>query len=115
VVPPTGCVIIMGAGIGGLSAAHELRRRGYIGRIIMFESLGAIGGVARSSSVPDSAGHGTRSGLPTEYSWRGLGSVYVTMHAVLSEIPLWRVPATAAPSDDSGRARRTVSHRAHGQ
>jgi hypothetical protein len=97
-----GQVIIMGGGVAGLSAAHELRRRGYTGKILLFESLGAIGGVARSSSVPGTGTSRTEA-LPTEYSWRGLGSQYTTMHTLLREIPLWRIPTEAAPSDDSGR------------
>lgn len=80
-------VLIMGGGIGGLAAAHELRRRGFVGRIVILEAAEAVGGVARSSHIKNTASEG-RKPLPTEYSWRALGYDYRTMHAMLREIPI---------------------------
>ena len=82
-----GRVVVLGGGIAGLTTAHELRRRGYRGEVVLFEALDAVGGVARSGVVPGSATPG-RGGLPTEYSWRGFGFDYRTLHEILREIPL---------------------------
>jgi len=77
-------VAIFGAGIAGLSAAHELVRRGY--RVSVYESEAEAGGFFRSARNPQSGN------LPTEYSWHGMGPWYHNLFAVLRQIPF----------DDSG-------------
>ena len=77
-------VAIFGAGIAGLSAAHELVRRGY--RVSVYESEAEAGGFFRSARNLQSGN------LPTEYSWHGMGPWYHNLFAVLRQIPF----------DDSG-------------
>ena len=72
-------VAIFGAGIAGLSAAHELVRRGY--RVSVYESAAEAGGFFRSSRSPQ-AGN-----LPTEYSWHGMGPWYHNLFDLLKQIP----------------------------
>ena len=55
-------VAVFGAGISGLSAAHELVQKGY--KVSVYEKFLEAGGVARSYRE-------TPSSVPSEYSWRG--------------------------------------------
>jgi len=71
-------VLILGGGIGGLSAAHELRQRNYNGSILLLERNPIIGGVARSSY---------HNKWPTEYSWRIYGADYKSVLKIMKEIP----------------------------
>lgn len=90
-------VVILGAGIGGLSAAHQLRKRGFKGQITILEAADIIGGQARSSYV-----HGSQSGgggVPklkndpdTQYCWRIYGPSYKVLRALFKEIPLMDDP-----------------------
>src|SRR5262245_49852625 len=59
--------IVIGGGVGGLTAAHELIDRGYA--VTLYESRPTIGGKARSQPV---AGTGTdgRQDLPGEHGFR---------------------------------------------
>ncbi len=77
-------VAIFGAGIAGLSAAHELVRRGF--RVSVYESEAEAGGFFRS------ARHSHYGNMPTEYSWHGMGPWYHNLFAVMRQIPF----------DDSG-------------
>ncbi len=71
-------VAVFGAGISGLSAAHELSERGY--DVSVYEKLLEPGGVARSyRATPESA--------PSEYSWRGYGPWYHNIFDIMSKIP----------------------------
>lgn len=72
-------VAVFGAGIAGLSVAHELVRRGF--RVSVYESAAEAGGFFRSARRPDSGN------LPTEYSWHGMGPWYHNLFAVLRQIP----------------------------
>ncbi len=68
---------IFGAGIAGLSAAHELCLAGY--SVHIFESSDSIGGMAKSYRYPD--------GLPSEYSWRGYGQFYKNVFDIMKKVP----------------------------
>lgn len=73
----TKTVAIYGAGIAGLTVAHELIKLGY--KVDVYESLGAVGGFARSER--------TRTHMPTEHSWRGYAPFYANFFNLVREIP----------------------------
>ena len=71
-------IIIVGAGISGLTVAHYLIKKGY--NVHIYEKSNVVGGMARS--VRD------KSNVPTEHSWRGYGPFYYNLFNLLKEIPL---------------------------
>jgi cytochrome b involved in lipid metabolism len=109
-------IVIIGAGISGLTVAHELAERGH--EIHIYEKGNTIGGMARSvrinneknaksisniptehlpSNVKVGSGVPTEhlpsnvkvgSGVPTEHSWRGYGPFYYNCYDILNRIPL---------------------------
>ncbi|MFN8610819.1 MAG: FAD-dependent oxidoreductase [Vulcanimicrobiota bacterium] len=72
-------ILVFGAGIAGLSAAHELARRGH--DVEVFEALNEPGGFFRSARL---ARH---QQMPSEYSWHGLGPWYHNTFDIMREIP----------------------------
>lgn len=76
---PRPTVAVFGAGIAGLTAAHELVRRGH--RVSVFESSPEAGGFYRSARRP---GDGN---TPSEYSWHGIGPWYHNLFDLLKQIP----------------------------
>lgn len=76
-------VVIAGAGIGGLTTAHELVKRGF--EVDIYERNPIVGGLARSRYQKN-----TKNGkvYPTEYSWRIYGTNYRNLLRILKEIPL---------------------------
>ena len=78
-------VAILGGGISGMSAAHELIRRGF--QVEVFESLSIPGGKARSVPVPDSGTDGRRP-LPGEHGFRFFPAFYRHITATMKEIPV---------------------------
>ena len=78
-------VIVIGGGIAGMSAAHELVERGYTVRV--FERQELPGGKARSVSV---AGTGTdgRKDLPGEHGFRFFPRFYRHIIDTMDRIPL---------------------------
>ena len=70
-------VAVFGAGIAGLSAAHELAEQGF--SVTVYEQLMEPGGVARSSL--------SDTGIPSEYSWRGYGPWYHNVFNLMRRIP----------------------------
>ena len=60
-------VIVIGGGVGGLTAAHELVERGFT--VDVYEARPAWGGKARSQPVPGT-GTGGRKDLPGEHGFR---------------------------------------------
>jgi hypothetical protein len=71
-------VIVIGAGIAGLSTAHYLQKYGY--QVTVIETLNVPGGMARSER--NQADFNT----PSEYSWRGFGPWYHNAFSVMKEI-----------------------------
>lgn len=72
----TKSVVVFGAGVSGLTAAHYLSRRGYT--VTVVESLDTPGGLAKSQRVGEN--------IPTEYSWRGFGPWYHNVFDVMKTI-----------------------------
>lgn len=70
-------VAIFGAGVAGLSAAHEFVRLGY--KVMVYEANAEAGGFFRSARTP--------TGMPTEYSWHGMGPWYDNVFDVMQQIP----------------------------
>ncbi len=65
-------VAVLGGGMAGLAAAHELAERGF--RVTVYEPV-ALGGKARSIGVPGSARDG-RKALPGEHGFRFFPGFY---------------------------------------
>src|SRR5207253_10246623 len=66
-------VAILGGGIAGLSAAHELAERGF--QVCVYERKPVLGGKARSIPVPNTGGSG-RLPLPGEHGFRFFPGFY---------------------------------------
>jgi cytochrome b involved in lipid metabolism len=73
-------VIIIGAGISGLTAAHELVEKGF--EVEVYEKGTVAGGMARSTR--------TAKDIPSEHSWRGYGPFYYNTFEIMSRIPIDR-------------------------
>ena len=77
-------VAILGGGVGGLSAAHELIERGFA--VSVFERNGVFGGKAQKRYVPNS-GTGGRTDLPGEHGFRFFPAFYKHLPDTLMRIP----------------------------
>jgi 15-cis-phytoene desaturase len=66
-------VAVLGGGVAGLSAAHELAERGF--QVHVYERKPVLGGKARSIPVPNSGGNG-RLPLPGEHGFRFFPGFY---------------------------------------
>ena len=77
-------VIILGGGIAGLSAAHELIERNF--DVEIYELLPIPGGKARSFPVPGSGTNG-RKDLPGEHGFRFFPRFYRHIIETMSRIP----------------------------
>jgi uncharacterized protein with NAD-binding domain and iron-sulfur cluster len=66
-------VAVLGGGVAGLSAAHELAERGF--QVRVYERKPVFGGKARSIAVPNSGGDG-RKPLPGEHGFRFFPGFY---------------------------------------
>ena len=71
-------IVIFGAGIAGLSAAHELIQLGYT--VSAYEALDQPGGFFRSSRL-------SKDNMPSEYSWHGMGPWYHNAFDLMKKIP----------------------------
>ncbi|MEU1826956.1 FAD-dependent oxidoreductase [Streptomyces abikoensis] len=78
-------VAVLGAGVGGLTVAHELAERGF--EVTVVERRAVAGGKARSLYVPHS-GTGGRRDLPGEHGHRGVFGFYHNLPDTLRRIPL---------------------------
>ncbi|MGI9073152.1 MAG: hydroxysqualene dehydroxylase [Bryobacteraceae bacterium] len=77
-------VAILGGGVGGLSAAHELIERGF--EVSVYEAKRQLGGKARSLSVPNT-GTGGRKDLPGEHGFRFFPAFYRHLPDTMMRIP----------------------------
>ncbi len=79
-----GTVIVIGGGIGGLTAAHELVERGFT--VDVYETRASWGGKARSQPVPGT-GTGGRMDLPGEHGFRFYPRFYTHVIDTMKRIP----------------------------
>ncbi len=77
-------VAVLGGGVGGLSAAHELAERGF--EVTVYEAREAFGGKARSMPVPESGTDG-RADLPAEHGFRFFPGFYRHLPDTMARIP----------------------------
>ncbi|MDA0163565.1 FAD-dependent oxidoreductase [Solirubrobacter ginsenosidimutans] len=70
-------VAVLGGGVGGLSAAHELAERGF--SVTVYEKRALPGGKARSYPTPD--------GLPAEHGFRFFPAFYRHLPDTMARIP----------------------------
>src|SRR5688572_12949021 len=80
-------VAILGGGIGGMSAAHELAQRGF--EVTVFEAGSVPGGKARSIFIPGTGTEGRRD-LPGEHGFRFFPSFYKHLPDTMKRIPYGR-------------------------
>jgi uncharacterized protein with NAD-binding domain and iron-sulfur cluster len=78
-------VIILGGGVAGMSAAHELAERGFEVHVYEREPR-YVGGKARSVDVPES-GTETRNDLPGEHGFRFFPGFYRHVTDTMKRIP----------------------------
>jgi uncharacterized protein with NAD-binding domain and iron-sulfur cluster len=77
-------VAILGGGVAGLTAAHELAERGF--EVVVLEARDLPGGKARSLPVPGS-GTGGRADLPAEHGFRFFPGFYQHLPDTMRRIP----------------------------
>jgi len=77
-------IAILGGGVGGLSAAHELVERGF--SVAVYEAKNIWGGKARSVVKPGSGTEG-RKDLPGEHGFRFFPGFYKHVPDTMSRIP----------------------------
>ncbi len=84
-MPSTGkTVAVLGGGVGGLSAAHELAERGF--NVKVYERKASFGGKARSMESPGT-GTGGRKHLPGEHGFRFFPNFYKHVTDTMARIP----------------------------
>jgi 15-cis-phytoene desaturase len=93
-------VIVIGGGVAGMSAAHELIERGFAVRV--FERQSLPGGKARSVSAPGT-GTGGRPDLPGEHGFRFFPRFYRHVIDTMERIP---VPGAASAAANLVQASR---------
>lgn len=86
-------IAILGGGVGGLSAAHELVERGF--DVSVYESQFIGGGKARSFPA-QSTGRDGRADLPAEHGFRFFASFYTHLPDTMSRIPFAGKPRGVA-------------------
>jgi uncharacterized protein with NAD-binding domain and iron-sulfur cluster len=77
-------VIIVGGGVGGLTAAHELAERGFT--VNVYEARPTWGGKARTQPVPGTGTNGRRD-LPGEHGFRFFPRFYTHVIDTMARIP----------------------------
>ncbi len=102
-------VVVIGGGVAGLTAAHELSERGF--HVTVFEGKEIFGGKARSLRVPDSAIDG-RLPLPGEHGFRFFPGFYRHIDDTMRRIPFGNNPRGVA--DNMVPATQALLARANG-
>src|SRR5262245_38216124 len=92
-------VAILGGGVGGLTAAHELAERGF--DVVVLEARDIPGGKARSLPVPGSGTDG-RADLPAEHGFRFFPGFYRHLPDTMGRIP---TPAGTVADNLTGATR----------
>ena len=77
-------VAVLGGGVAGLSAAHELVERGF--QVDVYEAKGVMGGKARTIYKAGS-GTGGRPDLPGEHGFRFFPGFYRHLPDTMKRIP----------------------------
>ena len=77
-------VIVLGGGVAGMSAAHELAERDI--EVVVYETRSIPGGKARSLPVPGSGKRGRRD-LPAEHGFRFFPGFYRHLPDTMKRIP----------------------------
>jgi uncharacterized protein with NAD-binding domain and iron-sulfur cluster len=85
-------VVVLGAGVGGLTTAHELAERGY--EVVVYERMKAYGGKARSIPKPYS-GIEERQDLPGEHGFRFFPGFYRHVVDTMQRIPFHQTRTVA--------------------
>jgi uncharacterized protein with NAD-binding domain and iron-sulfur cluster len=85
-------VAVLGGGVGGMSAAHELAERGF--EVTVFETGALPGGKARSMPF-EGTGKDGRPDLPGEHGFRFFPGFYRHLPHTMDRIPVPRGGATA--------------------
>jgi uncharacterized protein with NAD-binding domain and iron-sulfur cluster len=80
-----GRVAVLGGGMSGLAAAHELIERGF--EVTVYERDPELGGKAKSIGVPGTGTMG-RADLPSEHGFRFFPGFYHNVPDTMSRIPL---------------------------
>jgi 15-cis-phytoene desaturase len=78
-------VAVLGAGVGGLTAAHELIERGY--EVDVYDAAPEAGGKSKSQSLRGT-GTGGRRDLPGEHGFRFFPSFYCHIIETMRRIPV---------------------------
>lgn len=97
-------VVILGGGVAGLSAAHELIERGFA--VDVYEAKKIPGGKARSIPVPNTGGmgpNGPRKPLPGEHGFRFFPRFYKHIVDTMARIPYGKDKSVADNLVDTTR------------
>ena len=78
-------VVVLGAGVAGLTAAHELAEKGF--SVEVYEQRSVAGGKARSFRVPLTKAGGASPRLPAEHGFRFFPGFYRHLFDTMKQIP----------------------------
>ena len=93
-------VAILGGGVGGMTAAHELIERGF--EVAIYEMREIPGGKARSIHVPNTSANGNKP-LPGEHGFRFFPGFYKHVPDTMKRIPCGDKKRVFESTADYGR------------
>ena len=96
-------IVIVGGGVAGLTAAHELKERGF--RVTIYEREPECGGKARSFAVPSGYKCNDIVGLPAEHGFRFFPGFYRHLIDTLARIPAHKSVDTKAAGTKAAGAK----------